>query len=69
MRIEWRQVRRLTVRGWMRPGSVRRARQCRRSDQQEIAVTREDDRITDEIAAAVDQAAVEWRQQRWAFDG
>ncbi len=58
----------LTV-GWrMGPGAVAGAHQRVRTDEQEVAVARKDDTVADEVAAAVDQPAVQRRQQRRALD-
>lgn len=52
----------------MGPGAVAGAHQRVRTDEQEVAVARKDDTVADEVAAAVDQPAVQRRQQRRALD-
>ena len=62
-------ARELAVRREARPRAVRRAPESRFADQEEVAVAGEEDRVADQIVAGVDQATVQRRQQRRAFDG
>ena len=52
----------------MRPCAVVGAGDDRFADQQQVAVAVKFCTFTDEIVAAVDDSAVQWRQQLRAFD-